>query len=91
MDLMSCRTTRRMSRKPADLMSMYGVTSSEFRSNHAISIDSVPCTKTLRTNTFADNECIFSIVVQTTAGLHRLCYLVFACFFVPARSVSAIF
>lgn len=80
-----------MSRKPADLMSMYGVTSSEFRSNHAISIDSVHCTKTLRTNTFTDNESIFSIVVQTTAGLHRLCYLVFACIFVPATRMSVSF
>ena len=72
-------------------MSMYGVTSSDLQSNHAVSRLSVLHADLSRTNMFADNKDILSIVVQVIAGLHRLGYLVFTCFLVPARPVSVIF
>ena len=89
--LMSCNTSRRMSRRPSDLMSMNDTISLDVRSDHTISRFSVRHAKVLRTNTFTDNEYISSIVIQTAAGLHRFGDLVFTCFFVPAISVSAIF
>ena len=71
-------------------MSMNDTISLEVRSDHTISRFSVQYAKVLRTNTFTDNECILSVVVQVIASLRWLDNLVFTCFFVPARPVSAI-
>lgn len=46
--------------------------------------------KVPRTNTFTDNECILSVVVQVISSLRWLGNLVFTCLFVPARPVSVI-
>lgn len=88
--LMLCSISRRISRKPSDLMSMNGTTSSDVRSDHTISRFSVWHAKVSRTNTFTDNECILGVVIQVIPSLRWLGNLVFTCFFVPAKPVSAI-
>ena len=57
-------------------MSMNGTTSLDVRSDHTISRFSVQYAKVLRTNTFTDNECILSVVVQVIASLRWLDNLV---------------
>lgn len=61
--LMLCSTSRRISYRPSNLMSMNSTTFLDIRSDHTISRLSVRHIKVLRTNTPTDNECILSVVV----------------------------
>jgi hypothetical protein len=89
--LMSRSTSRRMSRRRSDLMSMNDTISLDVRSDHTISRVLVWDAKVLHTNMITDNECILSVVVQVIASLHWFGNLVFTLLFVIARSLSAIF